>query len=140
MPQNFQNWQSLGISDAPQSPSSPSGIPGTEFQDWSNLTGPSDLLKQAFKVQKPSGANNSADPVAPPKDWGDAMNVAIAPFKQKFQNISNAAGQLGQGNTYNAYAALKGQTPAVPAAPAAPALAGQQPQATGESSGFNFER
>ena len=107
MPQNFQNWQSLGIDAAPQSPSSPSGIPGTEFQDWSNLTGPSDLLKQAAKIQKPSGFNNSAG-VAPPLQqsvpvtFDDAMKQAIAPITNKMTNIGNRFDQAAQGNIFNA--------------------------------------
>jgi hypothetical protein len=129
MPQNFQNWQSMGIDSAPQAPSSPSGIPGTEFQDWSNLTGPSDIMKKAMVA----GATGGASAVAPPQNWGQAMDAAIAPFQQKFENVSNAMGQLGQGNTYGAYAALKGQKPMVGPQP-------QEQQATTEDSGFNFSR
>jgi hypothetical protein len=139
MPQNFQNWQSLGFDAAPQAPSSPSGIPGTEFQDWSNLTGPSDILKQAMGVQKPSGFNNSAAPVPPPQNWGQAMDAAIAPFQQKIDNFSNAAGQLGQGNTFGAYAAYKGQKPAVGPQPQAGQPQAEQPQEA-NSGGFDFSR
>jgi hypothetical protein len=133
MPQNFQNWQSLGFDAAPQSPTSPSGIPGTEFQDWANLSGPSDILKKMSGIQKPSGWNNSAAPVAPPQNWGQAMDQAIAPFQQKIENVTNAFGQLGQGDTFGAYASLKGQKPMVGPQP-------QQPQAAQEDSGFNFSR
>jgi hypothetical protein len=125
MPRNFQNW--MGI-DAVTSPTSTSGMPGTEFQDWSNLTGPSDILKASFATPKQGMA-----PVAPPQNWNQAMDQAIAPFQQKFENVSNAMGQLGQGNTFGAYAAMKGQKPMV----------GPQPevqQATPEDSGFNFSR
>ena len=124
MPQNFQNW--IGL-DKAADPSSASGIPGTEFQDWSNLTGPSDFLKASFGVPKQAVA-----PVAPPQNWGQAMDQAIAPFQQKFENVSNAMGQLGQGNTFGAYAAMKGQKPMVGPQP--------QPQETTEDSGFNFSR
>ena len=124
MPQNFQNW--IGL-DKAADPSSASGIPGTEFQDWSNLTGPSDLLKASFGVQKQAAA-----PVAPPQNWGQAMDQAIAPFQQKFENVSNAVGQLGQGNTFGAYSAMKGQKPMVVSQP--------QSQETTEDSGFNFSR
>lgn len=130
MPQNFQNWMALDT--APQSPSSPTGIPGTEFQDWSNITGPSDIAKQAMGLQRPSTSSNSAA-VAPPQNWGQAMDQAIAPFQQKFDNVSNAMGQLSQGNTYEAYAGLKGVKPVV-----GPQI--QQPQAATEDSGFNFSR
>lgn len=125
MPKNFQNW--MGI-DKAVDPSSASGIPGTEFQDWSNLTGPSDILKASFGMQKQGAA-----PVAPPQNWGQAMDQAIAPFQQKFENVSNAMGQLGQGNTFGAYAAMKGQKPMVGPQP-------QEQQATTEDSGFNFSR
>lgn len=131
MPQNFQNWQALSFGAAPQSPTSQSGILGTEFEDWANQTGPSDLLKQAFGIQRPAGANNSA-PVAPPQNWGEAMDQAVAPFKQKFENVSNAMGQLGQGNTFGAYSSIQGQKPMVGPQP--------QPQQTTEDSGFNFSR
>ena len=115
MPQNFQNWQSMGIDAAPQSPSSPSGIPGTEFQDWSNLTGPSDLLKQAVGIQKPSGFNNSAGAVPPPQQpvitsFDDAMKQAIAPVANKITNIGNRFDQAAQGNIFNA---VTGQKPTV---------------------------
>lgn len=128
MPQNFQNW--MGLDAAPQNPSSPSGIPGTEFQDWSNLTGPSDIFKQAMGVQRP-GASSPNAPVVPPQNWGEAFSQAIAPFQQKFENISNAASQLGQGNTFNAYSALKGQKPVA---------ATEQKNPSTEEGGFNFSR
>lgn len=139
MPQNFQNWQSMGASAAPQNPSSQSGMPGTEFEDWSNLTGPSDLLKQALGVQKPSGANNSAAPVPPPQNWGEAMDKAVAPFQQKFENVSNAMGQLGQGNTFGAYASYQGQKPAVGPQPQAGLPQVGQPQEAANS-GYDFSR
>lgn len=125
MPQNFQNW--MGI-DKASDPSSASGIPGTEFQDWSNLTGPSDILKASFGAQKQGSA-----PVAPPQNWNEAMSQAIAPFQQKFDNVSSAMGQLVQGNTFNAYAAMKGQRPVVVPQP-------QEQQAPSEDGGFNFSR
>lgn len=123
MPQNFQNWQSLGIDAAPQSPSSPSGIPGTEFQDWANLTGPSDLVKQALGVQKPSGFNNSTAPVAPPQQsvpmsFDQVMKQAIAPVTNKITNIGNRFDQAAQGNIFNA---VTGQKPT-----AQPAVVGEQ--------------
>jgi len=128
MPQNFQNW--MGI-DKLSDPSSPSGIPGTEFQDWSNLVGPSDFLKKAV------GATGSASaPVAPPQNWADLAQQAIAPVQQKFNNLSDAASQLGQGNTFNAYQAYKGRP--------LPTANPMQPQTTQpveqEASGFNFSR
>jgi len=125
MPRNFQNWMGMDVAAAP---SSASGMPGTEFQDWANLTGPSDVVKASLAVPKQGVA-----PVAPPQDWNQAMNQAIAPFQQKFENVSNAMGQLGQGNTFDAYAAMKGQKPMVGPQPAAQ-------QATQEDSGFNFSR
>lgn len=144
MPQNFQNWQSMGADAAPQAPSSPSGIPGTEFQDWSNLTGPSDILKKSMGLQKPSGFNNSAAPVPPPvqsqpQNWGEAMDKAVAPFQQKFDNVSNAMGQLGQGNTFGAYAAYQGQKPAVGPQPQAGLPQAGQPQEAANS-GYDFSR
>jgi hypothetical protein len=113
MPQNFQNWQSMGIDAAPQTASSPSGIPGTEFQDWSNLTGPSDLIKQSIGMQKPSGFNNSASAVPPPQQsvpmtFDEAMNKAIAPATNKLNNITNRFDQAAQGNIFNA---VTGQKP-----------------------------
>lgn len=113
MPQNFQNWQSLGIDAAPQTPSSPSGIPGTEFQDWANITGPSDLLKQSVGLQRSSGFNNSASPVPPPqqpvaKTFDEAMKQAIAPITNKITNIGNRFDQAAQGNIFNA---VTGQKP-----------------------------
>lgn len=114
MPQNFQNWQSMGIDAAPQTPSSPSGIPGTEFQDWSNLTGPSDLLKQAVGIQKPSGFNNSVGAVPPPPQqsvpisFDEAMNKAIAPVTSKINSAVNRFDQAAQGNIFNA---VTGQNP-----------------------------
>jgi hypothetical protein len=128
MPQNFQNWMSL---DKLSDPSSPSGIRGTEFQDWSNLVGPSDFLK------KPAGvANTSATPVAPPQNWADLAQQAIAPVQQKFNNFSDAASQLGQGNTFNAYQAYKGR--ALPTAN--PIQTETMPPVEQEPSGFNFSR
>lgn len=128
MPRNFQNWMAL---DAPQSPSSPSGVPGTEFQDWANIVGPSDILKKSIGVPSSAGA-----PVAPPENWADFAQQAIAPVQQKFNNISDAASQLGQGNTFNAYQAYKGKT--------LPTANPMQPQTTQpveqEASGFNFSR
>ena len=123
MPQNFQNWQSMGATAAPQNPSSQSGIPGTEFEDWSNLTGPSDILKQAFGVQKPSGFNNSAAPVPPPTQsipmtFDDAMKQAIAPVTNKITNIGNRFDQAAQGNIFNA---VTGQKPTTQ-----PAAVGEQ--------------
>lgn len=124
MPQNFQNWQSMGIDAAPQAPSSPSGIPGTEFQDWSNITGPSDLLKQAAGIQKSSGFNNSAGAVPPPPQqsvsmtFDNAMKQAIAPVTNKITNIGNRFDQAAQGNIFNA---VTGQKPT-----AQPATVGEQ--------------
>lgn len=125
MPQNFQNW--MGIDSAPQALSSPNGMPGTEFQDWSNLTGPSDLIKRSTGIPSSSSAG-----VVPPQNWGQTIDQAIAPFQQKFENVSNAVSQLGQGNTFGAYAAYKGQKPTV----------GPQPQTVEPSNngGFDFSR
>lgn len=128
MPQNFQNWMSL---DKLADPTSPSGIRGTEFQDWSNLVGPSDFLKKAAGV-----ANTSGAPVAPPQNWADLAQQAIAPVQQKFNNLSDAASQLGQGNTFNAYQAYKGR--ALPTAN--PIQTETMPPVEQESSGFNFSR
>lgn len=122
MPQNFQNWMAL---DTPQNPSSPSGIPGTEFQDWSNMTGPSDFLKKAVSAP-------TAGAVAPPQDWAEFAQQAIAPVQQKFNNLSTAASQLGEGNTFNAYRAYKGG--------ALPAVNQPEPAVQQETGGFNFSR
>jgi len=113
MPQNFQNWQSLGLDATPQAPSSPSGIPGTEFQDWSNLKGPSDLLKQQIGIQKPSGMNSSVGAVPPPQQsvpatFDDVMKQAIAPVTNKFNSVTNRFDQAAQGNIFNA---VTGQNP-----------------------------
>lgn len=126
MPQNFQNWMAL---DVPQSPSSPSGIPGTEFQDWSALAGPSDYLKRAAGI--PSGG--SAAPVAPPQNWADMAQQAIAPVQQKLTNIANTATQLGEGNTFNAYQAYKGR-------PMPNQVQTQETPVQQEPVGFNFSR
>lgn len=139
MPQNFQNWQALSFGAAPQSPSSQSGIPGTEFEDWANLTGPSDILKQAFGVQKSGGSSNSASAVPPPQNWSEAFDAAVKPYQQKFENVSNAMGQLGQGNTYGAYSAMQGQKPMV-GPQSQPQQYMPQPQEQAEDSGFNFQR
>lgn len=128
MPQNFQNWMGL---DKPADPSSASGIPGTEFQDWSNLTGPSDFLKKAVGATGSAGA-----PVAPPQNWADLAQQAIAPVQQKFNNLSDAASQLGQGNTFNAYQAYKGR--ALPTAN--PMQAETTQPVEQETSVYNFSR
>lgn len=128
MPQNFQNWMAI---DKFSDPSSPSGIPGTEFQDWSNLVGPSDYLKKAAGVAGSAGA-----PVAPPQNWADLAQQAIAPVQQKFNNLSDAASQLGQGNTFNAYQAYKGR--ALPTAN--PMQTDTNQPVEQETSGFNFSR
>lgn len=107
MPQNFQNWQSMGMDAAPQAPSSPSGIPGTEFQDWSNLVGPSDIIKKTMMSAATGG-------VAPPQQsipatFDDVMKQAIAPVTNKFNSITNRFDQAAQGNIFNA---VTGQNPA----------------------------
>lgn len=120
MPKNFQNW--IGMNSAAD-PSSASGIPGTEFQDWSNLNGPSDYMKMA----------SGAEGVAPPANWSEYAQQAVAPIQQKFNNLSTAASQLSQGNTFNAYQAYKGKsTP----------TALTKPDVTNESTngGYDFSR
>jgi len=131
MPRNFQNWQALGMDSGPGTPTSSSSIPGTEFEDWSNLTGPSDLIKQAMGV--PLKAQSGSAPVAPPQNWGEAMDAAVKPFQQKFENVQNAVGQLGQGNTYGAVASLQGQKPMVGPQP-------EQAQSSEQGGLFNFSR
>jgi hypothetical protein len=136
MPRNFQNWQALGMDTDPGNPSSSSNIPGTEFEDWSNLRGPSDLIKQAVRQQAgiPSRGGQSGDaPVAPPQNWGEAMDAAVKPFQQKFENVQNAVGQLGQGNTYGAVASMQGQKPMVGPQP-------EQAQSSEQGGLFNFSR
>lgn len=130
MPKDFGNW--IGMNSAAD-PSSPSGVKGTEFQDWSNLTGPSDLLKAAY------GAQATGSAVPPPSNWTEFAQQAVAPLEQKFNNISNAATQLGQGNTFGAYSALKGRS--TPTALTKPTLNPMQETTTEEpSGGFNFSR
>lgn len=85
----FQNWLSL---DSPGAMQSQSGIPGTEFENWQNISGPSDVLK------KMSGIPDSGAIAPPPQTFGDLAQKAIAPTVQKFNNISNAFGQTKQGN------------------------------------------
>jgi hypothetical protein len=85
----FQNWLSL---DSPGAMQSQSGIPGTEFENWQNLSGPSDVLK------KMSGIPDGGAIAPPPQTFGDIAQKAIAPTVQKFNNISNAFGQSKQGN------------------------------------------
>lgn len=130
MPKDFGNW--IGMNTA-SDPSSPSGVKGTEFQDWSNLTGPSDLLKASYGVPASEGG------VAPPTNWTEFAQQAIAPVQQKFTNISNAASQLGQGNTFNAYSALKGRS--TPTASTKPTL-NATPESGNEapSGAFDFSR
>jgi len=130
MPRDFGNW--IGMNTA-SDPSSPSGIRGTEFQDWSNLVGPSDLLKASY------GAQATGSAVPPPTNWTEFAQQAVAPIEQKFNNISNAATQLGQGNTFGAYSALKGKS--TPTALTKPTL--NQTQESGNeapSSAFDFSR
>lgn len=128
MPKDFGNW--IGMNTAAD-PSSPSGVKGTEFQDWSNLTGPSDLMKAAY-------GDPTAGGVAPPTNWTELAQQAVAPIQQKFTNISNAASQIGQGNTFGAYNALKGRS--TPTALTKPTVTPNQE--TNESGGgpFDFSR
>jgi hypothetical protein len=126
MPQNFRNWMAL---DKVSDPSSPSGIPGTEFQDWSNLTGPSDLIKAGMTGQG----------VAPPQNWTKLAQQAVAPIQNKFNNISNAATQLGQGNTFNAYNSLKGRPLTNTQNPAQVSLQQTTPD-NSAAGGFDFSR
>jgi len=131
MPRNFQNWQALGIDSEPGAISSSSGIPGTEFEDWSNLKGPSDLIKQAMGV--PLKAQSGNAPVAPPQNWSEAMDAAVKPFQQKFENVQNAVGQLGQGNAFGAVASMQGQKPMVGPMP-------EQQKPSEQGGLFNFSR
>jgi hypothetical protein len=130
MPRDFGNW--IGMNTATD-PASPTGVKGTEFQDWSNLTGPSDMLKAAYGVP----ATGTAIP--PPNNWTEFAQQAVAPIQQKFTNISNAASQLGEGNTFGAYSALKGKS--TPTALTKPTL-NQAQETTTEPpfSGFDFSR
>lgn len=143
MPKDFSNW--MGMNSA-SDPSSPTGIKGTEFQDWANLVGPSDYLKASMgdpnaiaKVAGSSGNQGSNTGVAPPTNWGEFAQQAVAPIQQKFTNISNAASQLGQGNTFGAYSALKGRS--TPTALTKPTLNPTQETTTEASfGGFDFSR
>jgi hypothetical protein len=130
MPRDFGNW--IGMNTAVD-PASPSGIKGTEFQDWANLTGPSDMLKAAYGVP----ATGTAIP--PPSNWTEFAQQAVAPTQQKFTNISNAASQLGEGNTFGAYSALKGRS--TPTALTKPTLnQTQETKTESPFSGFDFSR
>jgi hypothetical protein len=130
MPKDFGNW--IGMNTA-SDPSSPTGVKGTEFQDWSNLVGPSDLMKAA------SGDPTGVAGVAPPSNWTEFAQQAIAPIQQKFNNVSNAASQIGQGNTFGAYSALKGRS--TPTALTKPTLNQTQETTTeAPSGGFDFSR
>jgi len=100
----FQQWYSLD--SAPGALQSPSGIPGTEFQDWSNLSGPSDIMK------KMAGAG-SVGAMPPPQQsvpmtFDSAMKQAIAPVTNKISSIGNRFDQASQGNIFNA---VTGQNP-----------------------------
>lgn len=95
----FQNWLSYDSQGPMQSQS---GIAGTEFENWQNMTGPSDVLKKAY------GIPSSGAIAPPPQTFGDIAQQAIAPTVQKFSNISNAVGQAKQGNAVGAYNAYKG--------------------------------
>lgn len=89
----FQQWYSMDA--APGALQSQSGIPGTEFENWENLTGPSDFVKKAVV------------PVAPPQTTGEYVQQAIAPTMQKMQNIQNAGSQIVQGDFMGTVNALK---------------------------------
>jgi hypothetical protein len=98
----FQQWYSIDAS--PGALQSQSGIPGTEFENWENLTGPSDYMKKAVA------------PIAPPQTVGEYAQQAIAPTMQKVQNIQNAGNQIVQGNFMGTVNALKARQPVAQAA------------------------
>jgi hypothetical protein len=86
-----------------------------------------------------SGDPSAVGGVAPPSNWTEFAQQAVAPIQQKFTNVSNAASQLGQGNTFGAYSALKGRS--TPTALTKPTLNPMQETTTEEpSGGFNFSR
>ena len=95
----FQNWLSYDSQGPMQSQS---GIPGTEFENWQNMAGPTDALKKMY------GASSSGGIAPPPQTFGDLAQQAIAPTMQKFTNISNAFDQAKQGNVVGTYNAYKG--------------------------------
>lgn len=137
MPKDFGNW--IGMNSVAD-PSSPSGIRGTEFQDWANLVGPSDLMKASMgdpnAITKVAGGGaDTSGGVAPPTNWGEFAQQAVAPIQQKFSNLSNAAGQLAQGNTFNAYSAYKGRQ--VPTATTKPVTTPEPQVSSGD---FDFSR
>jgi len=92
----FQQWYSIDA--APSALQSKSGIPGTEFENWENLTGPSDFVKKAVS------------PVAPPQTANEYMKQAIAPTMQKIANVQNAGNQIMQGDFMGTVNALKART------------------------------
>jgi hypothetical protein len=98
----FQQWYSMD--DAPGALQSQSGIPGTEFENWENLTGPSDFVKKAVS------------PIAPPQTVSEYMKQAVAPTMQKVENIQNAGNQIVQGNFMGTVNALKARQSGVQAA------------------------
>lgn len=102
----FQNWMALDA--APSSPRSQSGIAGTEFENWENLVGPSDIAKQMMGMQKPASGSGIQNSAPPPQNIQEFAQQAIAPYQQKLDRVTAAAGQLQQGNVVSAYGAYRG--------------------------------
>lgn len=94
----FQQWYSMDA--APGALQSQSGIPGTEFENWENLSGPSDKFKQLLS------------PIAPPQTTSEYTKQAIAPIMQKVSNVQNAGNQIMQGDFMGTVNALKAKTAA----------------------------
>lgn len=87
-----------------------------QFGDWSNYAGFSDTdqMRSIRDVGKAAVGIPTEDGVPPPETITDAFKEraaqAIAPYQQKFNNLSTAANQLGEGNVFNAYRASQGQS------------------------------
>lgn len=83
-----------------------------QFGDWSSYAGFSDTDQmRGFRDVAKQAAGLPVDGAsAPPENIGDLASQAIAPYQQKFNNLSTAANQMGQGNVFNAYQASQGQS------------------------------
>lgn len=95
-----------------------------QFSDAASIAGfdkPMKGVREAMSEAALAGATGGASEglgagggVAPPdQSFGDAMmdygKKAIAPYAQKFDQLSNAASQAGQGNFGNAFNAAAGR-------------------------------